>query len=104
MAADLHRDPGRLRAHAATAAALADELRVAAARPGPVDPTADRLRSAVRRTAAELADLGAELAAAASAAEGGDRAAAAAFASVARRPELRSPESRSPEPRFSEPR
>jgi cob(I)alamin adenosyltransferase len=76
MRCELNLDPDRLRAAAVAAAGLADELRAVAAPPPPADPPLDRLRAALRRAAAELADLGAELAAVADAAQRDDAMAA----------------------------
>jgi hypothetical protein len=76
-APELHVRPDQLRAHAGTAAVLADELRGAGDRlPALPDPELDRLRAAVRRTADELAELGEALVVAAASAERGDGAAA----------------------------
>ncbi len=76
-APELHLRPDQLRTHAATAAVLVDELRAAGDRLAALlDPEADRLRTAVRRTADELAELREALVAAAASAERGDGAAA----------------------------
>jgi hypothetical protein len=82
MPPELHIRPGALRSHAAAAAALSEELCGAAIEvPGPAgdgdDP--ERLRVAVLRAVAELAELGAALDSAAADAESADRGAAGAF-------------------------
>jgi hypothetical protein len=76
-APELHLRPDQLRTHAATAAVLVDELRGAGDRLAALlDPEVDRLRTAVRRTADELAELREVLVAAAVSAERGDGEAA----------------------------
>lgn len=69
MHPDVHRDPERLREHAAAARELADVLQAALGAPdaGPTQHRAevDRLDTSVRRAARELAELGDALAAAA---------------------------------------
>lgn len=72
MHPDVHRDPERLREHAAAARELADVLRAAlsdadpsAMVPVPHRAELDRLDTSVRRAARELAELGDALAAAA---------------------------------------
>ena len=67
MPRELRLHPDRLRADAATAAGLVDELRRAAA--GQVPAEDDRLRTRVLRATGELAELSEALAAAAAAAE-----------------------------------
>ncbi len=79
MASALHLHPDRLRRHAATAAALADELRATGGGSPPAGSEGDRLRAAVRRTGAELAELGSVLAGAATAAERADQVSAQAL-------------------------
>ena len=69
MPRELRLHPDRLRADAATAAGLVEELRRATAGQ-PAE--ADRLRARVLRTTGELAELGAALTAAAAAAEEAD--------------------------------
>ncbi len=75
-APELHLRPDQLRAHAATAAVLVDDLSAAGDRLATSDPETDRLRTAVRRTAGELTELRDALVAAAACAERGDCAAA----------------------------
>ena len=82
MPPELHLRPDALRSHAAAAVALSEELRGAALGvPAPAvdgdDP--ERLRVAVLRAVAELAELGAGLDGAAAAAESADRGAAGSF-------------------------
>jgi hypothetical protein len=86
MASELHLHPDRLRAHAASAAALADRLRTAGDRVPAAEPDADRLRSAVLRHAAELAELGLALSVAASSTEQGDESVARSLARLPRNP------------------
>jgi hypothetical protein len=76
-APELHLRPDQLRTHAGTAAVLVDELYAAGDRMAALlRPDVDRLRTAVRRTADELAELREALVAAAAGAERGDGAAA----------------------------
>lgn len=70
MHPDVHRDPERLRGHAAAARELADVLRAAlrGAEPpaaGPHRGELERIDTSVRRAVGELAELGDALAAAA---------------------------------------
>jgi hypothetical protein len=75
MAPELHLDPDRLRAHAAAAAGMSEELRCALLRapdrPG-VDAEQERIRSAVAGAVRELAGLSAALAGAATASSSAD--------------------------------
>lgn len=69
MRPDVHRDPERLREHAAAARELADVLLAALGAPDPGPPQhraeVDRLDTSVRRAVRELVELGDALAAAA---------------------------------------
>ncbi|HVH22878.1 MAG TPA: hypothetical protein VNA11_10525 [Pseudonocardia sp.] len=84
MGSQLHLCPGRLRGHAVTAIALADELRAAIDRPVAAGPVSDRLSRAVRRVAEEVAELGTALVDAAGAADRADRACADRFRRLSR--------------------
>lgn len=85
MPPELHLDPDRLRAHAATVADLSEDLRVAA-RSAPLDPVAERLRDGVLRSVRELTAAGAALAAAAAAAVAADDVVTRALEQVRERP------------------
>ena len=76
-APELYLRPAQLRTHAGTAAVLVDELHTASGRLSMLlDPEVDRLRTAIRRAADDLAELREALVAAAASAERGDGAAA----------------------------
>ncbi len=79
MRPGVHVRPDRLRDHAAAAAELAGSLQAVLDGRGPAE-----LDAALRRSARELAELGAVLAAAAVAAESADRAAMLALRRVGR--------------------
>jgi hypothetical protein len=73
--AHLHLHPDRLRAHAVTAAGLADDIRAALHHA----PGEDEVPAGVRRAIAELTALAAALAGVAAACEATDRAVARSF-------------------------
>lgn len=83
MASELHLHPDRLRAHAAAAAELSEELR--ALLPGPDLAAAAAVRAGVERAVRELAELSAAMAGAAAGVEDADREAATALRDTALR-------------------
>lgn len=83
MPSELHLNPDRLRAHAAAAAELSEELR--ALLPGPDLAAAATVRTGVQRAVRELAELSAAMAGAAADVEDADREAATALRDAALR-------------------